>query len=57
MRIASQGKWFIKGFDKRTGKFFYPFYDGFNTKDEAETICNKLNVSTNDKYTHEVVKK
>lgn len=42
MRIASKGNWNIVGMDKETEKVIYPFYDGFNTKNEAINMCNAL---------------
>ena len=42
MRIASKGNWNVVGRDNETGKVIYPFYDGFNTKDEAMKICSAL---------------
>ena len=42
MRIASKGNWNVVGMDNETEKIIYPFYDGFNTKDEALKMCTAL---------------
>ena len=56
MRVAPRGKWFIQAIDDRTGKKFFPFYDGFNTKNEAQSICEKLRDAQSG-YTYEVIRK
>jgi hypothetical protein len=56
MRIAPKGKWFIRATDTARGNKFFPFYDGFNTKKEAQEMCDKLN-KAQPGYIHEVVSK
>lgn len=46
MRIAPKGKWFIRATNLENGKKFSPFYDGFNTKKEAQEMCDKLNTAS-----------
>ena len=55
MRVVSKGNWNISGIDDKTGKVIYPFYDGFNTKDEALKICNALS-NMDDTRTYIVIK-
>lgn len=55
MRIASKGKYFIRGINKETKRAVYPFYDGFDTKKEATRIAEKLNTIDN-KYVYTIVK-
>ena len=55
MRIASKGNWNICGLNKETNKVIYPFYDGFNTKEEAYRILRALQ-SMDDKYNYIVIK-
>lgn len=56
MKIAPKGKWFIRATDTARGNKFFPFYDGFNTKKEAQEMCDKLN-KAQPGYIHEVVSK
>ncbi len=56
MRIAPKGKWFIRSTDKESGKKSFPFYDGFNTKKEAQEICEKFNKAAPN-HIHEVIRK
>ena len=56
MRTAPKGKWFIRARETESGFEFYPFYDGFNTKKEAQKVCKKLNKATQ-KVIHEVVRR
>ena len=56
MRIAPNGKWFIRATDVTSGKRFAPFYDGFRTKKEAQEMCDKLNNATSH-VKHEVMSK
>ena len=55
MRIASRGNWNISGINNETGKVIYPFYDGFNTKDEAYKVLRTLQ-SLDSKHTYIVIK-
>ena len=55
MRVAAQGKWFIQATNNTTGKKFFPFYNGFNTKKEAQEVCDTMNKIKG--FTHEVVGK
>ena len=56
MRTAARGKWFICATDLKRGNKFFPFYDGFDTKKEAQELCEKMNKATT-KFFHEVVSK
>lgn len=42
MRIAPSGNWNVVGTNLQNGNKIYPFYDGFKTKKEAESICDNL---------------
>ncbi len=56
MRIAAKGKYFIEATDKKRNRKFFPFYDGFDTKKEAEEFCEKMNKATPN-FAHTVVKR
>ena len=55
MRTSSKGNWNVVGMCNQTEKIVYPFYDGFNTKDEAMKICNTLSNMDNSR-TYIVIK-
>ena len=55
MRIASKGNWNISGLNKETNKIIYPFYDGFNTKEEAYRMLRALQNMDN-KHIYIVIK-
>ena len=55
MRVASSGNWNISGLNKETEKIIYPFYDGFNTKEEAYRVLRTLQ-SLDNKHTYIVIK-
>ena len=55
MRIASKGNWNVCGINKESGKVIYPFYDGFNTKVEAEEMKDSLN-RLDRRHTYSVIK-
>lgn len=55
MRVASKGKWNISGCNKETEKIIYPFYDGFETKEEAYKMMRALQ-EVDDKHIYIVIK-
>ena len=55
MRVASRGNWNISGLNKETNKIIYPFYDGFNTKEEAYRMLRALQ-DMDDKHIYIVIK-
>jgi hypothetical protein len=55
MRIASKGNWNISGINKETDKVIYPFYNGFNTKEEAYKMLRALQ-GMDDKHIYIVIK-
>lgn len=55
MRVASRGNWNISGLNKETDKVIYPFYDGFDTKEEAYRMLRALQ-SMDDKHIYIVIK-
>ena len=55
MRVASRGRWNISGLNKETEKIIYPFYDGFNTKEDAYRVLRTLQ-SLDNKHTYIVIK-
>lgn len=57
MRTAPKGKYFIIATDTKTGRKIYPFYDGWQTKREAQAICEALDRYAHRKLIHSIVTK
>jgi hypothetical protein len=62
MRTAPTGKYFLRVTRLETGKQFSPFYNGYNTKKEANKVLESFDVidgskSNNPIYKYELVDK
>lgn len=57
MRVAPKGKYFVIATDTKNGRVRYPFYDGWNTKREAQAICEALDRYSHGRLKHSLVTK